>query len=199
MWIQDEGHAWLATGQPCESTQYPLLGETEGHRPPLTRVRGVRYRKRSKQSPADYARHGQSPGGRSPQSGRDPPDEPFHDDSYSSRSVRPAGLKTSPGDANQYASALMTSPPLIVPSPAQVMGLTELLMNRTDPSQNATFAPPGCREDAAITFVIADQGRPRLPPVEGSDKNTTSGWEWWCGCRGIGRRATSRLSTCKNC
>ena len=29
-------------------------------------------------------------------------------------------------------------------------------MNLTEPSQNATLKPPGCREDEVITLVIAE-------------------------------------------
>lgn len=43
----------------------------------------------------------------------------------------------------QYESALMTSPPAIVPSALQVIGLIVFLMNRTEPSQNEVFTPPG--------------------------------------------------------
>ena len=50
---------------------------------------------------------------------------------------------TRPGPEGQYASELITSPPLRVPSDIQVNWLTLLLMNLTLPSQNRTLAPPG--------------------------------------------------------
>ena len=61
---------------------------------------------------------------------------------------------------HQYASELVASLPFLVPSAFHVLRSTALLMNLTDPSQNAVLAPPGCREDAATTLATPDQGRP---------------------------------------
>jgi hypothetical protein len=58
------------------------------------------------------------------------------------REQRPAPVQQNPLD--QYESELITSPPLRLPSAHQVCGLTELLMNRTEPSAKASFTPPGC-------------------------------------------------------
>ena len=43
----------------------------------------------------------------------------------------------------QYASALMTSPPLTVPMARHVLPSMVLLMNRTLPSASNAFTPPG--------------------------------------------------------
>ena len=43
-------------------------------------------------------------------------------------------------------SALITSPPLRVPSAFHVARPMEALTNRTDPSRISTLAPPGCDE-----------------------------------------------------
>jgi hypothetical protein len=61
---------------------------------------------------------------------------------------------------NQYASALRTSPPFLVPSACQDGGEIELLMNFTDPSQKAVLEPPGWREAEEITLAMPAYGRP---------------------------------------
>src|SRR5262245_47711785 len=45
----------------------------------------------------------------------------------------------------QYASDETTSPPSREPSDIQFNWLIEFLTNRTEPSANSTFTPPGCR------------------------------------------------------
>lgn len=47
------------------------------------------------------------------------------------------------GRGIQYWSALMTSEPLTEPSARQVLPVIVFLMNRTPPSPNKTFTPPG--------------------------------------------------------
>ena len=62
---------------------------------------------------------------------------------------------------NQYASELITSPPLVVERALYVAGLREFLMNLTLPSQNVVLTPPECRLRAAMTtwlFGPAIQG-----------------------------------------
>src|SRR5262249_10238178 len=82
-------------------------------------------------------------------------------------------------DVLQYESELTTSLPFLVPSAAHAWKLTELLMNLTDPSQNAVLAPPGCREDAATTLAAPDQGCPRTPVLSVYQHDLRLGvWVW---------------------
>jgi hypothetical protein len=48
-------------------------------------------------------------------------------------------------DSLQKDAASMTSDPARLPSAHHVVVLTVFLMNRTEPSANNTFTPPGCR------------------------------------------------------
>lgn len=58
---------------------------------------------------------------------------------------KPGACAASPAriSSNQYESALMTSPPPIVPRARQVTKLMVSLMNRTEPSAKTVFTPPG--------------------------------------------------------
>src|SRR4051812_10291824 len=62
----------------------------------------------------------------------------------------------------QNASALMTSPELIVLTPIQIAGLMVFLTNRTEPSPNATLIPPECRlrapAKASLSLAFGKQG-----------------------------------------
>ena len=53
----------------------------------------------------------------------------------------------------QSASMLTTSLLFVVPMACHAMMLTEVLMNRTEPSMKSTFCPPGWFE-VALTSVI---------------------------------------------
>src|SRR5262249_53069054 len=62
------------------------------------------------------------------------------------KAVKTATGRPSTPPGIQYASPLMDSPPAIVARECQVCGSTVSRTNRSDPSANRTFTPPGCRE-----------------------------------------------------
>src|SRR4051812_24614505 len=59
------------------------------------------------------------------------------------------------GDSGHW-SRPATSPPARVAIPAQTEALTEFFANRTEPSPNITFAPPGCRLLAAFHPYVTE-------------------------------------------